>query len=207
VKKMLALATLVAAPLAAQSIELGLNISRQTYQDQSAVLGSLKSDYKLDDKTVIAARFGYALVDIGPALFQLTAAYQPSTETNATVNVSLANVPFAKGTGTYKQGYWGAGAALTFKALFAVGVGLEYRSEKLEGAIGSLNSSTTYGRPWARANVGYAFPSPIVKPFIGLEVAAPLAKKDLDANTTSSDDFLKALAPKMTVGLYGGIRF
>lgn len=194
-KKIVALAALAAAPLAAQTYELGLNISKQTYAEPSFSGVSIKED----SKTSVAGRFGVAIVDVGPVLFQFTAAYQPQTTTKATV--SGLGVPF--GSGDFKSGYWGAGAALTFKAVVAVGVGLEYRSEKLEDG----SASTTYGRPWMRANFGYAIPSPLVKPFIGLEVAFPLAKKDLDASVTSTDDFLKTLAPKNQIGIYAGIRF
>jgi hypothetical protein len=205
VKKLIALTALAVAPLAAQTFELGLNISKQTYAEPSAtvpVFGT--TTFSEDSKTAVAGRFGVALVDVGPVLFQLTAAYQPQVTTTVGVKSGLGS-----GTlGDYKQGYWGAGAALTFKAVLAVGVGLEYRSEKLDGkdTVGN-SSSTTYGRPWFRANFGYAFPTPLVKPFIGLEVGVPLAKKDLDANTSSSEDFLKTLAPKNQIGIYGGIRF
>jgi hypothetical protein len=195
VKKLIALAALAAAPLAAQTFEVGLNVSRQIYAEPSAAGINVKEDAK----TAVAARFGVALVDVGPVLFQATASYQPQTTTTATV--SAPGFPFSV-SGDYKSGYWGVGAALTFKAVVAVGVGLEYRSEKLEDSA----NSTTYGRPWFRANFGYAFPTPIVKPFIGLEVGVPLAKKDLNASA-SNEDFLKALAPKNQIGLYGGIRF
>jgi hypothetical protein len=46
----------------------------------------------------------------------------------------------------------------------------------------------------------------VVKPFFGLEVAAPLTSKSYDRNA-SSVEFLKMLAPKLQVGLYAGIRF
>lgn len=193
-KKIVALAALAAAPLAAQTFELGLNISRQTYEKQTPSVIT----YEPQDKTVIAARFGYALVDVGPALFQLTAGFQPQSETDIKNNVSGAVVD------KLKQGYWSAGAAFNFKAMVAVGVGLEYRSEKIE--LSSTSFSTTYGRPWIRANFGYAIPSPLVKPFIGLEVAKPLASKDFSA-TNSAEDNLKSYAPKFQIGLYGGIRF
>jgi hypothetical protein len=94
-----------------------------------------------------------------------------------------------------------------FKAVVAVGAGFEYRSESLAvSGSGSTNVSTTYGRPWARLNVGYAIPSPVVKPFIGVEVAAPLTSKSYDANG-SPEDSLKMIAPKLQLGLYAGIRF
>lgn len=191
--KKIALLALALSPMAAQDFEVGLNVSRQAYRESTIPGSTLKAD----DKTVVAARFGYALVDMGPALFQLTAGYQPKVETEVAQTGS--------GTGVMKQGYWSAGAAFNFKAMFAVGVGVEYRSERLQD-MSTGGASTTYGRPWARANVGYAFPTPLVKPFVGLEVAAPMSKKD-GSSATSNEDVLKSIAPKMQVGIYGGIRF
>lgn len=186
VKKFL-LPLLIAVPLAAQSYELGLNISRQAYP--SNVVSAIKDEPQ--DKTVVAGRFGYSFFDLGPALFQVTAVYQPKVDTEIRpTGASLGDE------------YWGVGAMFNFKALVAVGAGVEYRSEKLTG----LGASTTYGRPWARVNVGYAFPTPLVKPFIGLEVAAPLTTKSYRDSLTS-EDILKSFAPKLQVGIYGGIRF
>lgn len=179
------------APLAAQTFEVGLNISRQQYPSNTE-LGVFKVEPQ--DKTVVAARFGYALVDFGPALFQVTAAYQPKVDTDVKAN---GVTQFQAG-----QEYWGVGAMFNFKAVVAVGAGVEYRSEKLS----SPGTSATYGRPWARVNAGFAFPTPLVKPFIGVEVAAPLVKKDY-SDTLGSEDALKALAPKLQIGVYGGIRF
>jgi hypothetical protein len=83
---------------------------------------------------------------------------------------------------------------------------VEYRSETLS-ATNSI--STTYGRPWGRVNAGLAFPTPFVKPFIGLEVAMPLTKTNPSATEymTSDSTGLKAHAPKLQLGIYGGIRF
>lgn len=188
----LVLALPLSLPLAAQSFEVGLNISRQQYPTITE-LGTFRVEPQ--DKTVIAARFGYALVDLGPALFQATAAYQPKVDTDVKVNGATSPTQFG-------QEYWGLGAMFNFKALVAVGAGVEYRSEKLSAP----GVSTTYGRPWARVNAGYAFPTPLVKPFIGLEVAAPLTKKDY-SDSLGSEDTMKALAPKLQIGIYGGIRF
>jgi len=189
--KKLLLPLILVAPLAAQSFEVGLNISRQQYPS----LTSGGNTAEPQDKTVVAGRFGYSIVDLGPALFQVTAVYQPKADTDIKVN----------GTTTTEQlghEYWGVGAMFNFKALVAVGAGVEYRSEKM--SVPGL--STTYGRPWARVNAGYAFPTPLVKPFIGIEVAAPLVKKDYN-DSLSPEDTLKAFAPKLQIGVYGGIRF
>jgi hypothetical protein len=190
--KKLVLPLLLVAPLAAQSFELGLNVSRQQYPSHTE-LGAFKVEPQ--DKTVVAGRFGYAIVDLGPALFQVTAAYQPKVDTDVKVNGATSSTQLG-------QEYWGVGAMFNFKALVAVGAGVEYRSEKLS----TPGVSTTYGRPWARVNVGYAFPTPLVKPFIGIEVAAPLVKKDY-SDSLGQEDLLKAFAPKLQIGVYGGIRF
>jgi hypothetical protein len=75
------------------------------------------------------------------------------------------------------------------------------RSEKV--STSATGDSTTLVRPWVKAGVGYAVPTP-VSPFVRLEVAVPLTKDD---STGSADDFRKAMAPSLQVGLYGGIRF
>jgi hypothetical protein len=141
--------------------------------------------WDFDSKTVIAARVGYALIDLGPALFQVTAAYQPKMDTDMKPNGFT--VPTKLGSE-----YWGVGAMFNFKALVAVGAGVDYRFEKAT-ATNVFTSTKSFGRPWARANVGYSFPFPLVKPFIGLEAAAPLTKEDN--------------GPSLQVGVYMGIRF
>jgi hypothetical protein len=196
--KKLLLPLLFVTPLVAQNFEVGLNLSRQQYPSITE-LGTFK--VQPQDKTVVAGRFGYTIVDLGPALFQVTAAYQPKVDTDVKINGATSATPLG-------QEYWGVGAMFNFKALVAVGAGIEYRSEKLSspGKLSSPEFSTTYGRPWARVNVGFAFPTPLVKPFIGIEVAAPLAKKDYN-DSLSTEDIYRTLAPKLQIGIYGGIRF
>ena len=202
-KKLLIALALVSAPLAAQDFEVGLLVAQNTYRSQS-VAGV---DIKPESKTLVAGRFGYAIVDLGPALFQLTAAYQPKVTTG--VEFDRVEQPGYK----YGHEYWSVGAMFNFKAFFAFGAGLEYRSEKLTGSQpGISEQSTTYGRPWARANIGLSFPTPIVKPFVGLEIAAPLVSESTPSNYglgvgTDQSATLKSHAPSFQVGLYGGIRF
>ena len=205
-KKTLALLALASAmPLAAQSFEVGLFAGQQSYKDFSASnpLGSLSA--KVDSKTVVAARFGYSIVDLGPALFQVTVGYQPEASATGRTTLTPQGLPSQVSTGDFKESNWSVGLMFNFKAVVAVGAGVEYRSEKLTDD----NGSTTYGRPWARVNIGMAFPTPLVKPFIGIEASAPLASTSYNANATSfdEDNVRKSLAPKLQIGLYGGIRF
>lgn len=196
-KATLALLLLMGLPLAAQKWEVGLFVGQQSYKSVS------ESGFTVEPqkKTVASIRFGYSVVDIGPALFQFTAGFQPQANTDVKVNgTTIPDI-------SYNQKHWSVGAMFNFKAVVAVGAGIEYRSESLGvSGSGSTNISTTYGRPWARLNAGYAIPSPLVKPFFGLEVAIPLVSKSYDASA-SAEESLKMSAPKMQIGLYAGIRF
>jgi len=205
-KKAIALAWALGAPLAAQSFEVGLFLGQQQYPSiHTDVAPGTTLRMETDDKTVVAARFGYTVVDLGPALFQLTVGYQP--EAKATVKASLPGIPGVD-VGKFKEDHWSAGAMFNFKAFVAVGAGLEFRSEKLTGDFGGSSDSTTYNRVWARVNVGFAIPSPLLKPFVGLEAAFPLTTKSSGVDPSASTaDALKAMAPKSQFGLYAGIRF
>jgi hypothetical protein len=193
-KKYVLGALVLATPLCAQSWELGVFAGQQTYK--SAEFMGVSAEPK--SKTVFGARLGYSVVDMGPALFQVTAGFQPKAESE--IEVGSVN------TGEkFQSQHMSVGAMFNFKAMVAFGAGLEYRFEKLNITNSGI-SDVSYGRPWLRANAGYAFPTPIVKPFIGLEVALPLMSKSFDVNASDSDN-TKALAPKLQIGVYGGIRF
>ncbi len=207
-KNLILPALLIAAPLSAQSFEIGVFLGQQSYHDSAsrplfAPQNPLIS--KVDSRTVTALRLGYTLLDFGPASFQVTGGYQP--ETRATVHTSAPNntppFPTDLGDSTLTESYWSVGTMFNFNFPVALGLGLEYRSEKLGGGT---TGSFTYNRPWARANVGYVFPMPKVKPFVGLEAALPLSTKSNDTGT-SAETAIQAIAPKMQIGIYAGIRF
>lgn len=190
-KLILPLVLVAAAPLAAQDFEVGVFVGAQSYK--SFTFAGVETE--VDNKTITGARFGYSIVDLGPALFQITAGYQPESKSEIKDGGVGSGIDF-------KHSHFSVGAMFNFKAGVAIGAGVEYRNEKLSAA----SSSTTYGRPWMRANIGFAFPTPLVKPFLGLEVAAPMTSKSFES-TASGDENLKALAPKMQVGIYAGLRF
>ena len=203
-KQSLSLALLLGLPLAAQNVEVGVFLGQQQYPStHTEVSPGTTLNMSPDSKTVYAIRLGYSVVDLGPASFQLTAGYQPQVK--STIMATLGGSP-SVGISKVNENHWSAGAMFNFKALVAVGAGLEFRSEKLSSDL--MPDTTTYNRVWARLNAGYAIPSPVVKPFFGVEVAFPLSTKgsNLDINASNAD-FYKALAPKSQFGLYAGIRF
>ncbi|HET8900590.1 MAG TPA: hypothetical protein VFM84_01525 [Holophagaceae bacterium] len=200
--KKLALALALASlPACAQDFEAGVFLGQNTYKSQT-ILGT---ELKPETKTVAAARLGFSIVDLGPALFEFTVGYQPKAKTAMDANGANTGLD-------YGDQYWSAGLMFNFKAFVAVGAGVEYRGEKLTLEGPGLNQSTNYGRPWARVNVGFSFPLPIVKPFVGVEAAMPLASTSAPANYgygpgADTDASLKSHAPSFQVGVYGGIRF
>ena len=189
--------TLAAAPLAAQSWEVGAFVGQQSYNSFS-VLGV---EFKPENKIVGAVRAGYSFVDLGPALFQIIAGFQPKASSELKVNGAAFGIKMDHSATSL-------GLAFIFKAGVSASVGVDYRWDKLEGSFQGVNASTTYGRPWARANIGFAFPTPAMKPFLGFEVAAALSSKSIGATGPDTDEeALKGLAPKLQIGIYAGIRF
>jgi hypothetical protein len=196
-----ALAVLAALPLSAQAFELGLFAGQQSYKSFSVTnpLTSNGLSGSCDSKTVFVARVGYAVADLGPGLLQLTAGFQPKATTPLTVH----NAFLGAQTSDYTTSHASIGAMFQVKATVAAGIGLEYRFENLS----TPGVDSSYDRPWLRANLGMAFPTPSLKPFFGLEAAFPLTSYTLNASTARIDDIQKAVAPKGQLGLYAGIRF
>lgn len=190
----LILATL---PLSAQSWEVGAFVGSQSYDSFSG--GGI--EVKPERKVVSAFRAGYSFIEFGPALFQVNAAFQPKASTPVELNGADLGLKLDHQAASL-------GCAFVFKAGLSATVGLDFRWDRLEGSILGSGASTTYARPWLRANAGFAFPTPIVKPFVGLEVAAALVTKSPgSAGPGTDEEALKAMAPKVQIGLYAGIRF
>ena len=98
------------------------------------------------------------------------------------------------------------GIQADWKFLINLHAGMDMRSEKLVTTVGNVTDSTTTLRPWVNAGIGFSLPTPVVSPFVRLEVAAPMSKTT-NNSTSTPDDFRKSMAPSLQVSLYGGIRF
>jgi len=213
-KKTLALLALASAlPLAAQSFEVGaLYTWNPGHEASLSPAPGTSVSYKADTWKAAGLRFGYNFVSIGPMEFQGNATMQFNNTQDITAKLNGVAMPTPGFTEEYK--YWAVGAAVNWNFLVRLGVGLEYRSEslKLNDPFDGMNPSTTYGRGWIRGTAGFTIPVPVVKPFIGIEAAYPLSKKDLSLSdlsgpTPNFDNFNKSLAPKAQYGLYVGVRF
>lgn len=178
--------------------EVGLLVDKQVGKAQTATAFSTQK-YDAVSPTGFGIRGGFDVLDLKVAALQLNATWHNKT----TADLSYGGAKY----GEMDNQYWAAGAMVQWKLLVNVGAGVEYRSEKLTWrsstpAFGS--GDTTTGRTWARLNVGFSIPTPVLSPFFAVELAAPLSKKD---TTTTPKDFAEALAPQVQIGIYGGIRF
>ena len=191
----------VVAILPAAAGELGLLLDKQFGKAQTASGTFDKNKYDAVSPTGLGIRGGFDLLDLKVAALQLNATWHNKTTGDLAYGGNKV--------GELDNQYWAAGAMVNWKLLVNVGAGVEYRTEKLtwrttNGGLLRGNGDTTQGRAWARVNVGFSIPTPVVSPFFALEVAAPLSK----GNTTSTPkDFADALAPQAQIGIYGGIRF
>ncbi|MBK8573619.1 MAG: hypothetical protein KA743_05875 [Geothrix sp.] len=184
--------------LPATAGEVGLLIDKQAGKAQTATAFSTQK-FDAVSPTGLGIRGGFDILDLKIAALQVNATWHNKT----TGDLSYGGTKY----GELDNQYWAAGAMVNWKLLVNVGAGVEYRSEKLTWRSTTpafTNGDTTQGRTWARLNIGFSIPTPVVSPFFALEVAAPLSKKD---STATPKDFAEALAPQVQIGIYGGIRF
>lgn len=181
--------------------EVGLLLDKQFSKAQTPTFtGWNRGGYESFSPTGLGVRAGFDVLDLKVAALQLNATWHNKTTSN--LNSSGGK------QGEFDNQYWAAGAMVNWKLLVNVGAGLEYRSEKLawRNYVPALpqGAETTQGRAWARVNVGFSIPTPLVSPFFLLEVAAPVSKT---SSTNTPKDLTEALAPQVQIGIYGGIRF
>ena len=194
-KRLLLVSLMAVVPVMAG--ELGLLADKQFGKAQ--VFATDSKNYDAVSPTGLGIRAGYDVLDLKVAALQLNATWH--NKTTGDLNFGTGKV------GELDNQYWAAGAMVNWKLLVTVGAGVEYRSEKqswrfINAALGS--GDTTQGRAWARVNIGFSIPTPLVSPFFALELAAPLSKSN---TTNTTKDFAEAMAPQAQIGLYGGIRF
>jgi len=186
------------AVLPAVAGEVGLLLDKQIGKAQAATFGTSQK-FDSVSPTGFGLRGGIDVLDLKVAALQLNATWHNKT----TGDLAYGGTKY----GELENQYIAAGAMVNWKLLVNVGAGVEYRSEKLSwrSTIPALGSGdSTQGRPWARINIGFSIPTPIVSPFFTVELAAPLSKKDA---TNTPKDLSEALAPQVQIGIYGGIRF
>nr|WP_320133878.1 hypothetical protein [uncultured Holophaga sp.] len=187
---LISLALVSAATLSASDHELNLMIDKQLTPNIT-----ISSDkVKVDEPVSVGVRYGHDLIGLGPAQLQLQAAYRRQS----TVDSQGGSFGQIKDTGLSLglQAQWRLG--------MVIGAGAELRAERLKAD--PTGTSTTLVRPWVTGRVGMSFPTPLVQPVIGLEVAVPLRRASA-GDGASLEDQVKALAPNFEIGVYGGLRF
>lgn len=188
---------LVALPV--QASEFGLLLDKEIGRAQSfgggTTDGLQTGRYDAASPTGYGFRAAYTFLNLRVAEFGAAVTYHPKSEADLSGNGA---------TGKYGNQYVAIGVQADWKLLLNLHAGLDLRAEKLSTNANGVSDSTTVTRPWAKAGVGFELPTPVVSPFVRLEVAVPLTSSD---NTSSPEDLRKAMAPSLQVALYGGIRF
>ena len=193
------LLALVPMAVQASDLEVGLILDKEVgkAQAQTAAGGGLNAGgYDAVSPTGMGIRVAYNFLDLKVAALGADVTYHPKAQGDLVVNGSTV--------GKYGNEYVAVGVQADWKFLVNLYAGLDYRAEKLTTTVGAASDSTTQGRAWAKAGFGFSAPTPLVQPFLRLEVAAPLATSGKSYNP---DDLRKAMAPSFQVALYGGIRF
>jgi hypothetical protein len=198
-KRLLLVPVLAALPVFAG--EVGVLLDKQIGKAQAGTIASGSQKYDAVSPTGFGFRAGFDVLDLKVAALQLNATWHNKTTSDLEYGGAKK--------GEFDNQYWAAGAMVNWKLLVNVGAGVEYRTEKLTWrntvpANPFQSGDTTQGRTWARVNVGFSIPTPIVSPFFLLEVAAPVSK---NSSTSTSKDLAEALSPQLQVGVYAGIRF
>ena len=188
------------AAVPAKASEFGLLLDKEIGRAESfngSGQGLLPGNYDKSSPSGLGFRAAYTFLDMKVAELGAAVTYHPKSQDD--LNVGGTTI------GKFGDQYVAIGVQADWKFLLNLHAGLDMRSEKLTTTTSSGSDSTTLTRPWVKAGVGFAMPTPVVSPFVRLEVAVPLTTSD--TTNSSPDDFRKAMAPSLQVALYGGIRF
>jgi len=193
----IAAAAIGSVALPVQASELGLLVDKQVGTAQAFS----SSRFDAGKPSGYAIRGAYTVLDLKVAEVGLTATYHPESKADLVLN--------GTNIGKFNDEYMAIGAQVDWKFLVNLHAGVDIRREKLttEGSSGFGAGSTTYTRPWVKAGIGFSVPTPVVSPFVRLELAMATTKQGSLSASPSADEFRKAMAPEYQIGLYGGIRF
>ena len=194
------------ASVPAHAGEVGLIFDKEIGKAQAVAAGAnatpgtagAAGTYAAVSPTGVGIRAAYTLLDLEVAELGLAFTYHPKVQGDLVFN--------GTNLGTYSNQYASVGIQADWKFLINLHAGMDMRSEKLVTTVGNVTDSTTTLRPWVNAGIGFSLPTPVVSPFVRLEVAAPMSKTT-NNSTSTPDDFRKSMAPSLQVSLYGGIRF
>ena len=177
--------------------EVGVLVDKQVGQSQAGYTASGDfASYDAFKPSGVGIRVGVDLLDLWAAKLGITATYRGKGEVNLVRD--LAKI------GKLGEEYLAVGAQFDWTLLVNLHAGAEIRAEKLTEESSVSSGYTYYTRPWVKVGAGFNLPLPVLKPFIRLEIAAPIT---YDKATNTVEDIRRSLAPRYQIVLYGGIRF
>ena len=168
--------------------------------------GNPSHSLESDKFSGIGLRFGTTLAKLGPADLSMDASWRMASKSDLKQDGTKI--------GQYEWSYLGVGAMATWHVPVDLGLGLDLRavqSTLIQQAPGfEQRIGVNHFSPWLRAQVGYTFPAPAVKPFVRFEVAMDLASQGNYTYGSGSVDANKAYSvamPKTELSLQAGFRF
>jgi hypothetical protein len=216
--KTLPLLALLAVPgLAKEKWQVGLGFNT-TESDWIEYVGSNPTsltNLKRDRRTVPSLQVGYQIKDFGHSDLSLTAEYQFKSGYDLNLTRLVAGAGGVDGAhGKMTKSYFAPGVMWNFHPTVDIGLGLQYRFERLQGEIASIDTHTNYNRPWLNLYLGYTFQNQSkVKPFVALRSSAALMTtnapgylSDLNA-AWGQNKLLRSMAGDYESSIQVGVRF
>lgn len=216
--KILPLLALAAFPVLAQDkwqVALGFNHLDQDRQDYAGTnLAGANSliNFKRESRTVPSVLVGYRIKDFAKSDLTLSGEYLFRAGYDA--SMTSAGTGLANSYGTVQKHYFAPGLMWNFHPTVDLGVGLQYRFERLRSDLTAPATSTNHDRPWLNLYLGYTFQSQAqVKPFVALRSSAALSTTSAPANGSDlatewgQRRLLRSMGGDVESSLQVGVRF
>jgi hypothetical protein len=211
---LLALATLPA--LANEKWQVGLGFNHTDAVQQDYVANTSLTRCRQESETAPSLQAGYRFKEYAHSDLTVTGEYQFSTSSNTRVN-SRGTTPAANfdGSGKLDKAFLAPGIMWTFHPTIDIGLGLQYRFERLHAHGDATGGGTTasWDRPWFNFYLGYTFQNLAkVKPYIAVRSSAALVTARPPALADLNSDWgkkrlMRSMAGNVESCFQVGVRF
>jgi hypothetical protein len=124
----------------------------------------------------------------------------------------------SEAAGTFENEHIDLGLRWIWRKPFDLGVGLQYRMEKLAWEAKHVPGETwssNWSRPWFEVLAGYTWERASLKPFVGFSVALPIVSESTPSSVATSETqaaanqerLVRSAGPKFEMALRIGLRF
>jgi len=213
----LPLLALAALPTLAQDrwqAALGFNqidTERQDYFTASGIGAGAMATFKRESATAPSLQLGYRIKDFTSSDLVLTGEYQFEKTYGAkatAIGVSPGRSIITQEDGKIRKSFFAPGIMWNWHPVVDLGIGLQYRFERLKADFVDIGVCADYDRPWLNATVGYTFRTGArVRPFVALRTSAALVTTKAPDRVDDLPRMLKSVAGDAEACLQLGVRF